>query len=294
MQTISEKIYFDKQSVTLRGVDFFDVCAIFECGQAFRFDKVEGSSHAAEYGGVAFERYISVAQDGDEVIIYGADEGDFYNIWRGYFALDADMAAIRRDILAHSDAPRLSYAAEVGRGIRILRQNSWEALCSFIISQNNNIPRIKGLIRALCERLGTPIDTSDMLAHGARATEYTFPTPEAICAAGVDVLRELKTGFRAKYIYDAARRVCDGRISFSKIYAAPTAEASKMLEEISGVGPKVAACTLLFGFGKLDAFPVDVWIRRVIEKYGFDPAALGDFAGLAQQYLFYAEREESK
>jgi N-glycosylase/DNA lyase len=110
----------------------------------------------------------------------------------------------------------------------------------------------------------------------------------------VDVLRELKTGFRAKYIYDAACRVCDGRISFSEIYAAPTAEASKMLEEISGVGPKVAACTLLFGFGKLDAFPVDVWIRRVIEKYGFDPAALGDFAGLAQQYLFYAEREESK
>jgi N-glycosylase/DNA lyase len=294
MQTISDKIYFDGQTLTLRGVDFFDVRAIFECGQAFRFDKVAGSSHAAEYGGVAFGRYISVAQDGDEVIIYGADEADFYNIWLGYFALDADMAAIRRDILTHSDAPRLSHAAEVGRGIRILRQNSWEALCSFIISQNNNIPRIKGLIRALCERLGEPIDASSMLDHGARATEYTFPTPEAICEAGVDVLRELKTGFRAKYIYDAARRVCDGSISLDAVFAAPTAEASKMLEEISGVGPKVAACTLLFGFGKLDAFPVDVWIRPVIEKYGFDPAALGDYAGLAQQYLFYAEREEAK
>lgn len=294
MQTISDKIYFGKQTVKLRGVDFFDVCAIFECGQAFRFDKIEGSSHAAEYGGVAFGRYISVAQDGDVITLYGVDEKDFYNVWLKYFALDADMAAIRRDILAHSDAPRLSHAAEVGRGIRILRQDAWEALCSFIISQNNNIPRIKGLIRALCERLGTPIDTSDMLAHGARATEYAFPTPEAICTAGVDVLRELKTGFRAKYIYDAARRVCDGSISLDAVFAAPTAEASAMLEQISGVGPKVAACTLLFGFGKLDAFPVDVWIRRVIEKYGFDPAALGDFAGLAQQYLFYAEREESK
>ncbi len=294
MQTILDKIYFDGHTVRINGADFFDVCAIFECGQAFRFDKVEGSAHGAEYGGVANGRYISVAQDADSITVYGCDEADFHNIWRGYFALDEDMEGIRRDILSHSSAPRLAHAAEVGRGIRILRQDAWEALCSFIISQNNNIPRIKGLIRALCERLGEPIDTSHMLAHGAREREYAFPTPEAVCAAGADVLRELKTGFRAIYIYDAACRVCDGRLNLDDVRNAPTAKASEMLQEVSGVGPKVAACTLLFGFGKLDAFPVDVWIRRVIEKYGFDPAALGDFAGLAQQYLFYAEREESK
>ena len=123
---------------------------------------------------------------------------------------------------------------------------------------------------------------------------YSFPTPEAIVDAGVDALREMKFGFRAPYIYDAATKVASGEIDLDAVAAAKTtAEAAEMLMKIKGVGPKVAACTLLFGFDRTDAFPVDVWVKRVIEKYftaPFDAASLGAFAGLAQQYLFYYER----
>jgi N-glycosylase/DNA lyase len=244
---------------------------------------------------VAYGRFVSFAQDGDTLYIYGSDLADFEAVWRGYLDLDRDYREVERDVLEHSQNSALIAAIEYGRGIRILSQEPFECVISFIISQNNNIPRIKKIIEALSERCGERIELCDEAKKhlSGCSSLCAFPDAEAIYELGESGLFELKTGFRAKYIYDAACRVCDGRISFSEIYAAPTAEASKMLEEISGVGPKVAACTLLFGFGKLDAFPVDVWIRRVIEKYGFDPAALGDFAGLAQQYLFYYVREKN-
>mgnify|MGYP003307084518 CR=1 FL=1 len=293
--TKKREIINGEECFLISGARFYSISDTFECGQCFRAEKTKDENGYAEYATVIGNKILRIGQKTPgELYVFDTDEDELISTVIPYLSIDRDYEAIRADINSRTDSDWLKKAGECARGIAILRQEPWEALLSFIISQNNNIPRIKSLIRALCERLGEPIDTSDMLAHGARATEYAFPTPEAICAAGVDVLRELKTGFRAKYIYDAACRVCDGRLSFSEIYAAPTAEASAMLEQISGVGPKVAACTLLFGFGKLDAFPVDVWIRRVIEKYGFDPAALGDFAGLAQQYLFYAEREESK
>ena len=271
----------------LRGVEYFSTEAVFDCGQAFRFLPVDGTSHECEYGGVAFGKYVSVAQDGDTLTVYGATEDDFERIWIPYLGLDFDIDTARNDILSRSDNPALREAVEYGKGIRILRQDKWETLCSFIISQNNNIPRIRGLIGTISKALGDRVDSPV-------GEFYSFPTPEAIVGAGVDALREMKLGFRAPYIFDAAAKVASGEINLEAVAkAATTAEAAGMLMQIKGVGPKVAACTLLFGFDRTDAFPVDVWVKRVIEKYfpaPFDAASLGAYAGLAQQYLFYYER----
>ncbi len=279
--------------VKLNELECFDVAAVFDCGQAFRFLPVENSAHDCEYGGAAFGRYITVAQDGSTVTVYGAEEEDFYNIWVPYLGLDFDIEGARRDILARSDNPALAEAVEYGKGIRILRQEKWETLCSFIISQNNNIPRIRGLIGTLSKNLGTKIESTDELAERS-GDIYSFPTPEAVMNAGADALRGMKFGFRAPYIFDAASKVASGELDLEAVASAKTtAEAADMLMTVKGVGPKVAACTLLFGFDRTDAFPVDVWVKRVIEKYfpaPFNAASLGAYAGLAQQYLFYYER----
>ena len=279
--------------VKINNLAYFDVGAVFDCGQAFRFMPIEGSAHKCEFGGVAFGKYITVAQDENGITIYGTDEEDFEKIWINYLGLDFDIESARSDILSRSDNPALREAVEYGKGIRILRQEMWETLCSFIISQNNNIPRIRGLIGTISKKLGAKAECPAELSERAGEV-YAFPTPEAIVSAGVDALREMKFGFRAPYIFDAAEKVAGGELDLNAVRAAETtAEAAEMLMKIKGVGPKVAACTLLFGFDRTDAFPVDVWVKRVIEKYftaPFDAASLGAYAGLAQQYLFYYER----
>ena len=177
-------------------------------------------------------------------------------------------------------------AMEYGDGIRILRQEPWEAVCSFIVSQNNNIPRIKKIIRTMSREWGEPISCGG-------ETYYSFPSAKALADAGEEAIFALKTGFRAKYIYDAACRAANGELDFDAIFSASPEDAEELLCKIKGVGPKVAACAMLFGFGKTEAFPVDVWIKRVLAKYypaGLDVSALGSYAGFAQQYLFYYER----
>lgn len=283
--------------VRISGITDFDLCAVMECGQCFRFSRVDGSDHECEYSGVVRGRFVSAAADGDTLTLYNVDPADYRSFFCGYFGLDTDYGAIKRDIVTRSDRAVLGEAVAAGGGIRILRQEPWEALCSFIISQNNNIPRIRGLVRSVSEAYGVPIDCRGLAAHGARDIEYSFPTAAALAAAGTEALARLRTGFRAKYIYDAARRVADGTLDLDSVAAAEsTSAAADMLMTVSGVGPKVAACTLLFGFHRLDAFPVDVWIKRVIAKYfpgDFNAAALGPYAGVAQQYLFYYERERA-
>ncbi len=241
-----------------------------------------------------YGKLISVAQDGNTLYIYNTNEGEFERVWRRYLGLDTDYGAIADDILSRSDNPALAMAVEVGRGIRILRQEPWETVCSFIISQNNNIPRIKKIISSLSSRLGERVDCSGMEDHGGAGELYSFPSADAVVSAGVGVLTDLKTGFRAKYILDAAERVSDGRLDFGYLEKNPdTSACAAYLKEVKGVGDKVAACALLFGFGKFDAFPVDVWMKRVIARYFdkcFDKACLGPYAGIAQQYLFYYER----
>ena len=270
--------------VEVSGRDLPDLDKTFDCGQCFRFEKVNNGRHESEWGGVAFGRYVSFAEEDDKLYIYNSTEKEFEGLWRRYLDLDTDYLAIDRDILSRSDSEALKNAVAYGHGIRILRQEPWETVCSFIISQNNNIPRIKKIIRALSERAGERIDGTD---------EFSFPSAEAVEALGEKELFDLKTGFRAKYIYDAAKKVKEGDVDLLSIPRMPTPEGAELLCGIKGIGPKVAACALLFGFGKYDAFPVDVWIKKAIGKYfpgEFDAARLGEYAGVAQQYLFYYER----
>ncbi len=272
---------FTADGVTVTGLECFELDRIFDCGQCFRFERIR--EHCWE--GVAFGRAIRFHQPSpDTLLIPGVSEEEYRKIWRPYLSLDVDYNAKRRELSARfAGHPTMTAAMEFGKGIRILRQDPWETVCSFIVSQNNNIPRIKKIIRALCEAYGEPLDGG----------QYAFPTPQSLAAAGREAIFNLRTGFRAKYIYDAASRVADGRLNLAAVEAADASRAAEMLCEVSGIGPKVAACALLFGFGKTEAFPVDVWMKRSLERHfpdGFDAAALGPLAGLAQQYLFYYER----
>ncbi|MCI9450501.1 MAG: DNA-3-methyladenine glycosylase 2 family protein [Clostridiales bacterium] len=276
-----------KQFVALRGVGNFSVFKTFDCGQCFRFDPSSDLQNGYEVSGVAFGRHVSFKQENNKVIISGATEKEYHDTWERYLSLDSDYDEIDNMIthaLDEAGNSVMARAADVSRGIRLLRQDSWEALCSFIISQNNNIPRIKKIISALCVKFG------EKLSDG----EYAFPTAEALAAAGEDEIFALKTGFRASYIVDAARKVSSGEIDLNKVKN--EASFDKCMEElmkIRGVGPKVASCALLFGFDKTEAYPIDTWMKKVAARHfesGPDPTKFGKYAGIAQQYLFYMER----
>lgn len=287
-------------TVKLDSVELFDVCRVFDCGQCFRFDPVTDSAHEMEFAGVAFGKYVSFAQDGSTVYIYNSTLAEFEHVWKRFLSLDRDYAEINASILSLSKNPTLADAVSTSSGIRILKQDEWESICSFIISQNNNIPRIKKLVAALAQRCGDKIDVSAMKTHVADAHRndelcaYSFPSPDKVAALGIEELAALKVGFRAKYIMDAAQKFSASEIDLSLLCSHPsTDECIKHLCAVKGIGPKVASCALLFGFARLDAFPIDVWIKKVMAKYfdaDFDPKALGAYAGIAQQYLFYYER----
>ena len=295
---ISENFIGSYPFVRIDGVSELDIEKIFDCGQCFRFERVENSKHASEFSGVAYGRFVSFAQDGDTLYIYGSDLADFEAVWRGYLDLDRDYREVERDVLEHSQNSALIAAIEYGRGIRILSQEPLECVISFIISQNNNIPRIKKIIEALSERCGERIELCDEAKKhlSGERIPYAFPSAEALCALGEAGLFEMKTGFRAKYIYDASSRVLSGELMLDTVRGEDTESAIDRLCEVKGIGRKVASCALLFGFGKYDAFPIDVWMKRVAEKYFGDEAdtlssrTFGDYAGIAQQYLFYYER----
>ncbi len=275
--------------VRLGGTGNFSVFKTFDCGQCFRFDPVSDTADGAySVSGVAFGRHVTFTEDKDGIVILGSDENDYKNIWEKYLSLDADYGEIDRIVTTALDEDGCAVmlrAAEAGRGIRILRQEPWEALCSFIISQNNNIPRIKKIIFSLSEKFG------EKTADGRG---FSFPTARALADAGEEELFALKTGFRAKYIYDAARRVADGEIDLERVVKMENyADAEASLMQIKGVGPKVAACALLFGFGKTEAYPIDTWMKKVTARHfstAPDPKLFGKAAGIAQQYLFYMER----
>ncbi len=288
--------------VKIEGIQNFDIGKIFDCGQCFRFDAVENSEHEKEFSGVAFGRLVSFAQDGDTVLIYGSTLEDYEHLWKRYLDIERDYDAVGADILLCCDNEALKAAVEYGKGIRILAQEPFECVISFIISQNNNIPRIKKIIEALCAKCGKPIDVSnEMRKHiSSKSSLCAFPEADALYALGVEGLFELKTGFRAKYIYDAVSRTLDGGLSFDEITSESDIEkAIEALCSVKGIGRKVASCALLFGFGKYNAFPVDVWMKRVAVKYFGDEdenlswQRFGAYAGIAQQYLFYYERYRS-
>ena len=274
--------------VTVTNTGNFSVFKTFDCGQCFRFDPTHGEGEAYQVSGVAMGRHVTFREEADGFTIIGATEEDFHSLWKAYLSLDVDYDEIDLAVTCALDEEGCAVmrrAAEVSAGIRILRQEPWEALCSFIISQNNNIPRIKKIISALCENFG------ELTIDGRGKA---FPTARALADAGVDKLFELKTGFRAKYIADAARRVADGELDLDAVVRCETyEEAEAELLKILGVGPKVAACALLFGFGKTEAYPIDTWMKKVAARHfksDPDPKRFGKYAGVAQQYLFYMER----
>jgi N-glycosylase/DNA lyase len=268
----------------LSGVPYFSAAQTFDCGQCFRFNEAGGGIE-----GIAFGRFIRIEENGGEVRLIGVSERDYREIFERYLGLAEDYGAIRADIGermgVYGDV--IFKAMECASGIRILYQDAWEAVASFIISQNNNIPRIKKIIENMSAGLGEPFVGFDGKTH------YAFPTAEAVLAAGEAGLAPFKMGFRARYLIDAAKKHLSGEVNFEKIQTSEAEEAQKALMSICGVGPKVASCALLFGFHKLEFFPIDVWIKRVLAKYypeGIDISSLGAYAGVAQQYLFYYER----
>lgn len=250
-----------------------------ECGQCFRWNALNASDDEIHYHGVAFGKELTVSQYGDNVTFHCTDQ-DFQRYWRAYFDLDTNYTEIHTQLSGIN--PVLKEAAAYAPGIHILRQEPWEALCSFILSQNNNIPRIKGLVERLSLYFGK------QLPDGA----YAFPGPEILSDLEIADFEPVRAGFRAKYILDAARCVANGSIDLSEIEKAPIAWGRQELQKIYGVGPKVAECALLYGFHKTEGFPMDVWMRRAMQKLlpGHAPEEFGKNAGLAQQFLFHYSR----
>ena len=269
------KVKFENNNAYISDIGDFDLPHTLDCGQAFRWEE-----SGVRWHGAAFGRYLELEKLNDgTVVLYGTDEKTFNAVWRGYFDLDRDYSQV---IAAISENETLKNAAEYAHGIRVLNQEPWETLCSFIISQNNNIKRIKGIINRLCENFG-----NDMGGW------YTFPTAEKIAGLSLDELGVLRSGFRAKYILDAAKKVSSGEIDLERLKTVPTDDARKELMKITGVGPKVADCVLLFSLGHTDAFPKDVWIKRAMEVLfgGELPQAAVPYAGIAQQYIFFYARD---
>lgn len=244
-----------------------------DCGQAFRWKKID-SDYKCTYEGSFLNNYLRISEISDGLfILHNVSEEDFLDRWLDYFDLSTDYSTLKE---MFSEDETLSAACKFANGIRLLKQDSWECLISFIISQNNNIPRIKGIIDRLCESYGG------------------FPTAEQMKGVTADDLSYLRSGFRGKYLSDAVGCVNSGKISLSDIAHSPIDKAREALRLIKGVGPKVAECVLLFGMHRTEAFPVDVWIKRVLEEYypnGF-PEFARENAGIAQQYLFHYIRNK--
>ena len=268
---------FKNGNTIISGVDNFDLRQTLDCGQAFRWSPLPDGC----WSGIALGRYIKIGHADSKIILFDTDLSEYEEKWRNYFDVDRDYSVI----VSSMDPDKiLSAAAHKNSGIRILRQDKWETLCSFIISQNNNIPRIKGIIGRLCEQFGEPVDGG-----------FAFPAPQKLACLTPDDLAPLRSGFRARYIIDAAKKVTDGTINTELIANSDNDTARKELMKITGVGAKVADCTLLFGYSHLDVLPKDVWIKRALTEYfgGELPECALPYAGIAQQYIFNYIRDEN-
>ena len=284
-------IVIDNDKVILDGVKNFNIKQILECGQCFRWEKVG----ELNYIGVAHGRVIEVIQEDDKVTILNNNEEYFNNIWLDYFDLKRDYSEIKAG-LAHDEI--LGKSVEYGYGIRLLNQEHFELLISFIISARNSIPSIMKTIKKISEKWGTPIEYKGN-------TYYTFPTPEQLKDATEEEIKETGASFRSKYIVDTIAKVNENSYDFDleRISKLNTDECHVALQNFKGVGSKVADCIMLFSMRKYSAFPVDVWVKRaMIFFYGAEDASLnkirifardkfGELAGFAQQYLFYYARE---
>ena len=257
-----------------------DLPQTLNCGQCFRWKEQPDDS----FIGVVRGKTARVRLEDDRLIIDGADEAD-RAMWFDYFDLGLDYGAVRRELSAIH--PTLAEATRYAPGIRILNQEPFEALISFIISQNNNIKRITGIVDRLCEQFGEPIGGKSGMCN-----DYAFPAAENLAALTPGDLAPIRAGFRHRYIIDAAQKVADGSIGLEAIRLLPYDEARAELMKICGVGVKVADCVLLYGLHRLDGFPLDVWMKRAMAVLfpKLTPDDFGKYAGIAQQYIFHYAR----
>ncbi len=267
--------------IKLYNIDHFDLEQTFLCGQAFRWE----ADQSGAFYGIARNNVAKVYHHDKNTIYIESSNPDLV-YWSNYLNFSCDYNTVEREL---SDDKILLPCIEVGRGIRILRQDLWETIVSFIISANNNIPRIKKIINKMCELFGDKIEFDGKIFYG-------FPTPEALAKLELSDLAPIRAGFRDKYILDAAKKVVSGEVNLCEIPKLNNKTAKAELMKIKGVGTKVADCVLLFSLGRHDIFPLDVWTKRIInEVYGIDEKAVPEFvkarfgknAGIAQQYLYY-------
>lgn len=305
-----EKVSFEDNKVILEGLKNFDIKQILECGQCFRWDKISDTNYII----VAYGRVIEVLQEGDKATIYNSNEEDFNNIWINYFDLERDYDEIKTE-LAKDEILRKS--VDFGYGIRILNQDPFEMLISFIISARNSIPSIKKTVKKICEAWGERIEYKG-------EEYYTFPTPKAIKEATLEDIQGTGASFRSKYIVDTIKKVNEAievkedmennpdkyserpeilDFDLEYIKSLNDDECHIALQKFMGVGAKVADCIMLFSMAKHSAFPVDVWVKRAMIYFYVAPDVslnkmrvfardkFGAYSGMAQQYLFYYARE---
>ena len=280
-----------KEKYIIEGKDNFNLKHIFECGQCFRWNKEADGSYTGVFG----NNVINVKKEKSNIVFFGVCEENIKTICTEYFDLNTDYEKIKDNLSSIDDY--LKNSIQYGQGIRILKQDLWETLISFIISANNNIPRIKTIIERISENYGNKIKFGEK-------TYYTFPRPEMLANTTVQDFRKLGLGFRDVRVYETVQKTLKKEINLSRLEKEDNIELLKeQLLKIPGVGPKVADCIMLFSLKKYNVFPVDVWVKRVIaelyyenkeqtpkEIQKFAKKQYGDLAGLAQQYLFYWRR----
>ena len=294
-----------ENSIILENVKDFNIKQILECGQCFRWEKISDTNYII----VAYRRVIEVVQEGNTVTILNTNMKDFNEIWKNYFDLDVNYEEVKEEL---SKDELLKKSVEFGYGIRILNQDPFEMLISFIISARNSIPSIMKTIKKISERWGDRIEYKDNIY-------YAFPMPEQLKEVSLEEIKETGASFRSKYIVDTIAKVNEAieaknngelteeleQFDLEYIKALPVDECHKALQNFMGVGAKVADCIMLFSMSKHSAFPVDVWIKRAMIHFYLAPDVslnkirvfgrdkFGELAGLAQQYLFYYARENN-
>lgn len=280
------KVIFKDKKAILKNPGSFDPAHIFENGQAFRFADVGNGV----YEGVAHGRFLRVYREKEDVVLYPVTKEEYAAVWEDYF----DLRRAYGELFSGCDDDALERGREFAQGLRILKQQPFETLVSFIISANNNIKRIRSIVERLCVACGTPF-----VFEGKRY--YAFPTPQQLAGMGEQELVACGAGYRAPYIKKTAQMVAQG-FDLEAIGHMGYDDAKQTLMQLPGVGPKVADCVLLFAYAKMQAFPADVWVKRILKTlYNFEGtnkqicefarAAFGENAGIAQQYLFYFARE---
>lgn len=271
----------------------FNIKETLECGQCFRFNQIDENFYTI----IANERVLHIKQDKTSVELFPCTINDFKDLWEKYFDLQRNYCQIKEII--SKDDKILQEAIDFAPGIRLLNQDPYECLISFIISQNNRIPMIKQVINNLCETFGKRINGS------YKSEFYSFPTYDSLNNATLDEIMACKTGFRAKYIKDACSKIVSGELSFDYLSKTDEETAREHLTTIYGVGQKVADCVLLLSLERYSAFPTDVWVKRVMEEFYFNGKKTpirqihlfaykkwGEYSGFAQQYLFNYAKEK--